>query len=72
MISTPPPSVQRMHVYRRTVEALVYPASEPDNHMFEVWSARKPTNCSECSSLLWGLHKQGVKCERENLVYSTP
>jgi hypothetical protein len=52
----------RVHVYKRAVEALVYPASDPDAHRFEKWTAHKPTNCSECNSLLWGLSKQGVKC----------
>jgi hypothetical protein len=52
----------RIHVYKRAVEALVYPASDPDAHHFEKWTAHKPTNCSECNSLLWGLSKQGVKC----------
>ena len=93
-----------MHVYKRTIEALLYPASgmciymythqqqqqhmcniarawsksnvcvcvcvlfsEPDNHMFEKFSAHKPTMCSECNYILWGLMKQGVKCKSETL-----
>ena len=39
--------------------------AEPDVHQFEAWSARKPTMCSECNYLLWGLTKQGVKCASE-------
>lgn len=38
---------------------------DPDDHKFESWNAMKPTYCSECGTLLWGLMKQGVKCSRK-------
>ena len=41
---------------------------DPDAHRFEKWTAHKPTNCSECNSLLWGLSKQGVKCTSESAL----
>lgn len=43
-------------------------AVDPDAHNFEKWTAHRPTNCSECSSLLWGLSKQGVKCTSESYI----
>ncbi|XP_065909991.1 protein unc-13 homolog A-like isoform X2 [Dysidea avara] len=49
-------------VYQKTLQALIYPASDPNAHQFETWSAKKPTKCSECGTFLLGIARQGVKC----------
>lgn len=53
---------QKLHVYRKTLQALVYPISSFTPHSFQKWSSTSTSYCYECEGRLLGWAQSSLKC----------